>query len=357
MTDLVNPDLADQASDPDAGTAGDEGPGTRGTGGDEGTWSAARLLIEPVQRATSLGSQVAGTPIRMIGAIAEPRRAEFSREVRRSLGVPTTPKPLPDDPAKVFLPLDAVARRVHGDLPSMMIAGLSSLLLQSLHPLTLAGVEEHSTYREDPIGRLRRTAAFVGNTTYGTKEDARRAIELVKRVHRGVRGIAPDGRTYDASDPELLTWVHVTEVSTFLSSAQRFGPMRFSREECDAYYRETAVVARALGATWVPRSADEVTAYLHRVRSDLYAGPQALAARDYLLRGVSRRPEDRAVYAVIAACAVSLLPAWARAELRLPNPPLVDRLVVVPIGRIVSAGLRWAVGLPGASVPSADTPA
>jgi len=349
MTDLVDPVTA-----PDGDVTPLEASGTARSDGSTSApiWSPARLVTDPFQRATTIGTQIATTPIRVLGAIAEPRRAAFSRQVRWSLGVPTTPEPLEDDPAKTFLPLDAVARRVHCDLPSMMIAGLSALLLQSLHPLTLAGVEEHSAYREDPIGRLRRTAAFVGSTTYGTKEDARRAIERVMRVHRGVRGIAPDGRPYDASDPELLTWVHVAEVSTFLHAARRFGPMRFSAEECDAYYRETAVVARALGAAWVPRSADEVTAYFQRVRPELYAGPQALAARDYLLRGVSRRPEDRAVYAVIAASAVSLLPGWARAELRLPNPPLVDRLVVVPVGRIVSAGLRWAVGLPGAPDPS-----
>jgi len=173
----------------------------------------------------------------------------------------------------------------------------------------------------------------------------------VKQVHRKVRGVAPDGRRYTADDPELVTWIHVAEVSTFLHAAQRFGPMRFTRAECDVYYQETAGVALALGASWVPRSVEEVDAYLARVRPELYAGPQARAARDFLVRGVGHRPEDRAVYAVLVGAAVSLLPRWARAELGIPNPPLFDRAVSVPLAHALCAGLRWAVVAPGAPRP------
>jgi uncharacterized protein (DUF2236 family) len=95
-----------------------------------------------------------------------------------------------------------------------------------------------------------------------------------------------------------------------------------------------------------------VKAYVRRVRPELYAGAQALAARDFLRRGVARKPEDRAVYAVIVAAAVSLLPRWARAELRLPHPPLVDRAAVVPTARALCAGLRWAVGPPQVAMVS-----
>jgi uncharacterized protein (DUF2236 family) len=303
-------------------------------------------ITEPLLRATALGTQVALAPVRVLGTLAEGRRVEIGRDIRRSLGVSAEPKPLVMDPGRAFLHPDAVARRVHADLPSMMIAGLSTLLLQTLHPLTMAGVAEHSDYAADPVGRLRRTSAFVAYTTYGTNEQARDAIEAVKRTHVKVRGIAPDGRSYSASDPELVTWVHVAEVSTFLHSAQRFGPRRFTREQCDAYYAETSAVAYELGATWVPRSVDEVKAYFRRIRPDLYAGPQALSARAFLLRGVGTKPEDRAAYAVLAGAAVSLLPGWAKAELGLPAIPLADRLVVVPLGRALTFGLRWALTLP-----------
>jgi uncharacterized protein (DUF2236 family) len=232
---------------------------------------------------------------------------------------------------------------VHGDLGAMMIGGWAALMLQALHPLAMAGVADHSMYENDPVGRLRRTANFVGSTTFGTTAEAEEAIRHVKVVHRRVRGLAPDGRSYSADDPDLLTWVHAAEMYCFLEATQRFGARRLSRAECDAYYRETAAVALALGAEWVPRSSAEMEAYLLRVQPDLYGGPQALAARDFLLRGVARKPEDRAVYAVVVGAGLSLLPRWARSRMRLPVLSLVDAAVVTPVARMLCVGLRWAV--------------
>jgi uncharacterized protein (DUF2236 family) len=220
---------------------------------------------------------------------------------------------------------------------------MAALLLQTLHPLAMAGVAQHSAYEDDPLGRLRRTAAFVGTTTFGTKEEARQAVALVRGVHRKVRGVAPDGRAYSADDPELLTWVHVAEMAAFLGAVQRYGPDTFTSEECDAYYAETSVIALELGAEWAPRSRDEVAAYFARVRPELYAGRQAIDARDFLFRGLARRPQDQVSHAVIAAAAVSVLPGWARSELRIPNPPLFDQVVVAPAARLWCEGLRWAL--------------
>jgi uncharacterized protein (DUF2236 family) len=286
-------------------------------------------------------------PIRLSATAAEvllaPVREDLRRGVRRSLGMPAEPPPRVHDPGSAFLPPGGVAREVHGDLPSMVIGGLAALLLQTLHPLAMAGVAEHSLYKDDPIGRLRRTASFVGATTFGSVDQAQVAIDEVRAVHRNVRGRAPDGRPYSATDPELLTWVHVAEMHSFLAACQRYGARRLSAEECDRYYAETAVVARMLGARWVPESAEEVDAYFRRVRPELYAGDQALEARDFLLHGVARRPEDRALYACIVAGAVAILPRWARTELRIPAVPLVDDLVVVPGARSVCAALRWAL--------------
>jgi len=304
--------------------------------------------VSPIQRVATVGTNLALAPFRVLGTLAEPVRRDIQRDVRRSLGVRGEPRAPAMDAATSFLDPAGVARRVHGDLPGMMIGGLSALLLQTLHPLAMAGVADHSNYREDATGRLRRTAEFVGATTYGTAEDARRAIARVKAVHTRVRGIAPDGRPYSADDPELVTWVHVAEVDSFLRAVQRYGSGRFTPAECDAYVEEMAVVAEALGATWVPRSVDEIDAYYRRLRPELYAGAQALTARDFLLRGVARRPEDRAVYAVLAGAAVGLLPPWARRELRLPSPPLVDAVVVTPVARALCTGLRWAVPPPPA---------
>src|SRR4249920_2024673 len=109
--------------------------------------------------------------------------------------------------------------RVHADA-SVFVGALRALLLQSLHPLAMAGVADHSDYRADPWGRLQRTARFLAATTYGTEDQADQACATVRRVHRRVHGIAPDGRRYDANDPHLLTWVHIAEADSFLAAYQ-----------------------------------------------------------------------------------------------------------------------------------------
>ena len=303
--------------------------------------------LNPVERAASFGGAVATAPLRLVGELAAPARGDLARTVRRAIGLSGERPPIATDPDDAYLPPGGVARLVHADLPSMLVGGMSALLLQMLHPLAMAGVAEHSGYREDPLGRLRRTASFVAATTFGTKAEAEAAIAQVHRVHRRVRGTAPDGRAYSAADPELVTFIHVAEVSCFLEASRRYGPRPLMPAQCDGYYEEVAPVALALGATWAPRSAAEVESYLLRVRPDLYAGPQAIAARDWLLRGVARRPAERAVYSLVLAAAVGTLPGWARRELGLslagPLDLLVDSAAVTPLTRGLSAAVRWMV--------------
>ncbi len=295
----------------------------------------------------ALGGTVAGAPLRLVGGLAEPARRDVARNVRRAVGISAEPGPIALDPSSAYLDPDSVARLVHRDLPSMLIGGLSALMLQMLHPLAMAGVAEHSSYQEDAIRRLRRTAEFVSATTFGTVSEAEAAIAQVRRVHRRVRGTAPDGRAYSADDPELVTFIHVAEMSSFLTSSRRYGAADLSPAACDQYYADVAPVAYALGATWVPRSADEVEAYLLRVRPELNAGPQARAAREWLVHGVARRPDERAVYALVLAAAIGVLPRWARHELGLtvagPVDLLLDTAAVTPLMRGLAAAVRWAV--------------
>ena len=306
--------------------------------------------LNPVERAAALGGSFASAPLRLVGGLATPSRGDLARTVRRSVGIREEPHRVANDPDDAYLPPHGMARSVHSDLPTMLIGGLSALLLQSLHPLAMAGVAEHSSYREDPLGRLRRTAAFVAATTFGTAAEAEAAITQVQRVHRRVKGTAPDGRPYSADDPDLVTFIHVAEVSSFLASSQRYGPRPLAPEQCDRYFEEVAPVALALGATWAPRSSDEVESYLLRMRPQLYAGPQAKAARDWLVGGVARRPGERAVYSLVLGAAVSVLPGWARRELGLslagPLDLFVDTVAVAPLTRGLSAALRWMVTPP-----------
>ena len=141
----------------------------------------------------------------------------------------------------------SVIWQVHSDFTTMLCGGVSALLLQMLHPLALAGVWDHSNFRDDMLGRLRRTSQFVSVTTFGPTAEAERLIAKVKAIHLRVNGVSSDGRPYAASDPDLLTWVHVVESSCFLASHLRYRNPHLSREQQDGYYRETARVAAALG--------------------------------------------------------------------------------------------------------------
>ncbi|MDZ7679573.1 MAG: oxygenase MpaB family protein [Acidimicrobiales bacterium] len=241
----------------------------------------------------------------------------------------------------LFAP-DSVTWVVHGD-PAMFVGGLRALLLQTLHPLAMAGVADHSDYRSDPWGRLRRTGRFIGVTTYGTEEEARAMIDRVRRIHGRVHGTAPDGRRYEANDPHLLAWVHVTEVDSFLAAYQRYGRGEpLTADEMDRYLSEMAVVAKLLGAAPVPESRDELRQWLEQIRPELVVGHQARDAVRFLLAppvALAARP----VYGVIGAAAIALLPPWARRKLWLPVAPMVDPLLVRPAARALLAGLDWAL--------------
>jgi uncharacterized protein (DUF2236 family) len=244
-----------------------------------------------------------------------------------------------DDPG-LFGPGSPVWR-VHGDL-SMLIGGLRALLLQTLHPLAMAGVAEHSDYRHDPWGRLHRTGRFIGMTTFGTTAAAEEAIAVVRRVHERVRGVAPDGRPYSAEDPRLMLWVHLTEVDSFLRAYQRYGAGRLTDDEADEYVAQMAEVARRLGAADPPTDRAGLAACLESFRSELRVGNQARDAVRFLL--VPPVPLlSRGAYGVIAAAAIGLLPGWVRRELWLPVPPLVDPLVIRPAALTLTRTMGWAL--------------
>ncbi|WP_133916676.1 oxygenase MpaB family protein [Streptomyces sp. NBC_00582] len=233
-------------------------------------------------------------------------------------------------------------RRVHGDA-SMFIGGLSALLLQSLHPLAMAAVAGHSDYRGDPWGRLQRTSTFLATTTYGTAAHAEEACARVRAVHERVRGLAPGGVPYHASDPRLLEWVHLAEADSFLRAHQRYGAHPLSDDECDGYVEDMARVARELGVPDPPRTRADLTRRLTAYRPELAVTGQAREAARFLLLRPPVPFVARLPYGVLAANAVALLPRWATEELRLPRLPLVEEVCVLPLGRATTATIRWAM--------------
>ncbi|KWF34452.1 histidine kinase [Burkholderia diffusa] len=247
----------------------------------------------------------------------------------------------PGDPG-LFGP-DAICWRVHADFTSMMTGGIAALLLQALHPLALAGVWDHSSFRTDILGRLRRTATFITGTTFGSRADALALVERVRTIHARVSGTAPDGRPYRADDPALLTWVHVAEVSSFLAAHLRYVNPSLSGELQDGYYAETALIAELLGARDVPRSRAEVAAYFARMRPELEAGPRTFAVMDVLLNVPISTPALRPAASLIMHAGIDLLPHWAQRMLGVSTFAPLRRAVVRPGVRAVAPVLRWAL--------------
>lgn len=233
---------------------------------------------------------------------------------------------------------------VHADLPSMLVGGLAALMFQTLHPLAMAGVADHSGFRSDPLGRLERTARFVAGTTFGPTRLAEELLDRVRRTHERVVGTARDGRRYSANDPALLTYVHVTEVWCFLRSFQRYGPRPLLRSERDRYLAEVVVVAERLGARDVPASVAEVRAYLAAVAGELEATPEALDTVAFLRRPLARRPEAVVGHRVLTDAAFDLLPAHARALLGATPCGALRTVPVRTAGRAFTAAMRWAIG-------------
>ena len=251
-----------------------------------------------------------------------------------------------DAPGERWFDESRPVRTVHSDA-SMFIGGLRALLLQTLHPLAMAGVADHSDYRNDPWGRLQRTAEFLAATTFGPADVAQHAVDRVNAVHRGVSGTAPDGTPYSARDPHLLRWVHVAEVDSFLRAYQAYGAGRLTPEQADGYVRDMSLVASRLGVTAPPLSVRGLRDQIGMFRHELRSTPQSRDAVHWLLVEPPLDPAARIPYAVIAAAAVATLPMWARAELRIPKLPLVDELVARPAGALLARTFRWAMAVDG----------
>ncbi|TCZ57943.1 oxygenase MpaB family protein [Roseicella aquatilis] len=234
----------------------------------------------------------------------------------------------------------SVAWRVHGDVTSMMVGGVAGLMLQMLHPAVLAGVWDHSRFRDDLQGRLRRTARFIALTTYGSREEAEAAIARVRGIHGHVRGTLPDGTPYGANDPALLAWVHVTETTTFLEAWRRYGEPGMTAADRDRYFAEMAVVGGMLGVDPVPRSRAEARAIIAAMRPRLRVDHRTREVARILLNRRAEIPWQEPLQQLTQQAGLDLLPDWARRMHRLPPPLGRPLLRAGTLG--VARTLRWA---------------
>lgn len=236
---------------------------------------------------------------------------------------------------------NSVAWKVHGDVATMMVGGVAGLLMQMLHPAVLAGVWDHSNFRDDMHGRLRRTARFIALTTYGSRSEAEQAIQRVRMVHRNVTGWLPDGMPYSATDPALLTWVHVTETYCFLEAWKRYAEPGMPLPEQDRYFAELREIAGRMGCQAVPGSYSETVAFMRDQRKELDVSDRTREIVALLLNPAIKSLAFMPLQRMSAQAAVDLLPRWARRMHNLKSSKLGR-----PIVRGGTAGaaslLRWA---------------
>jgi uncharacterized protein (DUF2236 family) len=236
--------------------------------------------------------------------------------------------------------------RVHAHFISMMVGGLSSLMLQALHPRALAAVWDHSNFRHDLKARLGRTAYFVAITTYGPSELALKSIDRVNRIHANVQGSMPDGSAYVANEPELLRWVHLGEVTSFLRAYQSFSLNPLDHSEEDRYLAEMTLIGKHLGIEDLPQtkqaSEQALLAFLPDLRFDHRTAE--------IIRVIENYPSslwDRPLIKLVIQAAFDELPDWALAMLgRTPSSPLRKQAVCHAL-RLVGLPLQSALDQEG----------
>jgi uncharacterized protein (DUF2236 family) len=234
-------------------------------------------------------------------------------------GVPDRPE---DDG---FFGPASVTWRLAADL-SAPVAGLRSVLIQALHPLAMAGVDQHSDWRRDPVGRLAATSAYVATVTYGDRASASRAARRVRAIHEHVRGTdTVTGRPYAAGDPALLLWVHAALVDSVLEAARLFGTPP-TAGDADAYLAEMAVSAELLGVPreMIPDRVSALQEYMAGVRPELRCAPAAAESMGYMLDPEGMGEEIAELWQDLRDAALATLPGWARDLYGYPAPPPLD---------------------------------
>ncbi|MFF9671804.1 oxygenase MpaB family protein [Streptomyces eurythermus] len=243
----------------------------------------------------------------------------------------------------------SVTWQMHGD-PMMWVAGVRALYLQALHPRAVRGVTQNSDFRRDAWGRLRRTANFVGTTTYGSTEAAERAGARVRGIHARLTATDPDtGERYGLDEPALLLWVHCAEIDSYLHVLRRSG-FPLTDAQADRYVAEHRAGARLVGLDpeTVPASRAQLAAYFEKVRPELAAGPEAREVDDFLRRPPAHPlliPAREVLWRWVAHLAYASLPAYAH-ELYgrpAPAPGAVTRSLRATgaVLRAIPARVRW----------------
>ena len=237
---------------------------------------------------------------------------------------------------------ESIAWKVHADFISMMIGGISSLILQALHPQALAGVWDHSSFREDLKGRLGRTAFFIAATTYGPTEMANKIIEKVNQIHTKITGFDEFGKPYSATDPHLLSWVHLTETRSFMSAFEDYRKEKIGPQDKDQYFFEMSSLGERLGAIDLPITYTNTNEAIKSYIPELYFGERAQAILD-LLENFPSNFAAKPFIKLISRAGILNLPNWAYPLIQKPTPSYLERLAVKKSIGLIAIPVREAL--------------
>ena len=237
---------------------------------------------------------------------------------------------------------ESIAWKVHADFISMMIGGISSLILQALHPQALAGVWDHSSFREDLKGRLGRTAFFIAATTYGSTEMANNVIEKVNRIHTKITGLDEFANPYSATDPHLLAWVHLTETRSFMSSFEDYRKEIISPKEKDRYFFEMKSLGERMGAKDLPSTYANTERAIQAYIPELYFGERASSIID-LLENFPSNLTAKPFIKLISRAGFLNLPDWVYPMIGKATPSNFERLAVKKSIHFIAIPVREAL--------------
>jgi uncharacterized protein (DUF2236 family) len=209
----------------------------------------------------------------------------------------------------------SVVWKVHADFSAMMVGGLSSLMIQALHPRALAAVWDHSNFREQLKARLGRTALFVASTTYGGVELASKSIERVNAIHAKIEGLDQQGKPYKANEPHLLRWVHLIETVSFLNAYQHLALRPLSASDCNRYVVEMNKVGQMLGATNLPTTMQDLQNAIAQYESELVFDNrtrETIQSIENYAVGLTEKP----FFALILKSSFDIVPHWLLQKLQ-----------------------------------------
>lgn len=230
----------------------------------------------------------------------------------------------------------SVSWTVIGDVAAI-VGGIRGLLIQAAHPEVVAGVGDHSHYKEDPLGRLSRTSAYVTATTYGAMPEVETAVRRVHRIHRPVSGVSSRGISYDAADPAFSAWVHNALTDSFLTTHLTYGGATLRDEQADAFVLEQTRVGALLGADPMPTTRVELHSWIVD-HPDLGPSPEMRDAVEFLT-DPPLEPGVKIGYKILRDAALATIPERLLDVLELPRP-----FPGVALGRSAVGALRWALG-------------